>query len=194
MIQNDDKTYFDYLSKRTLLGLLYRRYYLYPRLDIFLRGKVLDIGCGIGDFLAYRKQTVGVDINAYNVEYCRRKGFNARLIENASYPFEDNSFDGAIIDNVLEHLEDPLPTLSEVCRVLVTYGTLIVGIPGWRGFKSDPDHKKFYSEESMVKVLHESNFQVRKILHVPFRSSWLYKNMSQYCMYGIFHSTRTLSL
>jgi ubiquinone/menaquinone biosynthesis C-methylase UbiE len=61
--KNTNQVYFEYLMRRSFLGDLYRRYVLYPRLNLHLNGKVLDVGCGIGDMLSYRKNTVGLDVN-----------------------------------------------------------------------------------------------------------------------------------
>ena len=186
MDKSDYKDYYNFLSKRSRLALYYRRFYLYPFLSRFLSGRVMDVGCGIGDFLKFYKQSVGVDINPRNIDYCKKRGLSMYLVKDGRYPFENGSFDGAIIDNVLEHLDDPLPTLKEIHRVLVPYGTLIVGVPGRKGHDSAPDHKKFYSVETLVNVLYGANFRVKKILHMPFRSKWLDKNARQYCIYGIF--------
>ena len=184
----DYNGYYNYLSKRSRLGLFYRRFYLYPCLSKFLHGRVLDIGCGRGDFLGFYKQSVGVDVNPRNIDCCRKRGLNAYLVKNGRYPFKNGSFDGVIIDNVLEHLDDPLPTLTEIHRILIPNGTLIIGVPGRKGYDSAPDHKRFYSEETLVNVLHEFHFRVKKVLHMPFKSTWSERNMRQYCIYGIFKS------
>lgn len=186
----DYNGYYNYLSKRSRLGLYYRRFYLYPCLSRFLYGRVLDIGCGRGDFLGFYKQSVGVDVNPYNVEHCNSQGLDAYLVEDGCYPFENGSFDGVIIDNVLEHLIDPAPTLIEIQRVLKPGGMLIVGVPGRKGYDSAPDHKCFYSEEALVNVLHGFHFRVKKVLHMPLKSTWLERNVRQYCIYGIFEGIK----
>src|SRR5687767_14790324 len=45
----DHAAYFEYLQRRGRLGYLYRTRYLYPRVFRHLHGRVLDVGCGIGD-------------------------------------------------------------------------------------------------------------------------------------------------
>ena len=59
----DYQDYFNYLRGRSRLGLLYRKYWLYPRLNKYLYGDVLDVGCGVGDLLSFRPSTIGVDVN-----------------------------------------------------------------------------------------------------------------------------------
>jgi len=177
--------YHRYLLQRGY-GFLYRRYYLYPRISRFLKGKVLDIGCGIGDFLTFSKMAVGIDINPYNVNYCRKHGLEAYLIDGNRFPFEDSTFDSAIMENVLEHLVKPELTLSETYRVLKPSGTLVVGIPGILAYTIDPDHKHFYDEKTLIRLMKKAGFKSIKVLHMPFKSKFLDKKMRQYCIYGIF--------
>jgi SAM-dependent methyltransferase len=148
---------------------------------------VLDIGCGIGDFLKYRANSIGIDINPRIVDYCRIRGLNVQLCSEGDYPFKDDSFNGAIMDNVLEHIVDPLPTLAEIKRVLISGSTLIVGVPGSRGFMSDPDHKISYDEKSMATTLYSEGFILTRVIHAPFKSAFFDRHMRQYCIYGVFH-------
>ena len=45
--------YHEFLKARTFKSKLYRKYLLFPRLCKFLTGKALDVGPGIGDFVAF---------------------------------------------------------------------------------------------------------------------------------------------
>ncbi len=182
----DHSTYFEYLRSRSWSGLLYRRWWLYPRLCQHVNGRVLDVGCGIGDLLAYRAGTTGVDVNGHSVEYCRARGLDARLMQPDILDFPGGAFDGAIMDNVLEHLVEPRPLLAEVRRVLVTNGRLVVGVPGRRGFACDRDHKTFYDSESLRTLLVEAGFRMITRFFTPLESQWLDRQLPQYCLYGVF--------
>lgn len=183
---DDVVDYFDYLRKRSVLAWWYRRYWLYPRLSRHLSGTVLDVGCGIGDLLSYRKGTVGTDINHRAVAWCRDKGHRAELMMPDVLPFANAEFDGVVIDNVLEHLADPRALLAEVRRVLRSGGRALIGVPGRRGYASDPDHKVFYDGAALVAVMASAGFGLEQLLALPFKSSWLDKHMRQYCVYGVF--------
>jgi len=127
-----------------------------------------------------------VDINPFTVAFCRSKGLDARLGEEGRYPFDDAVFDSVILDNVLEHLEDPQPTLVEVLRVLRPGGRILIGVPGRKGYALDPSHRHFYDVQALTTLLFDHGCVTRKIFGMPFRSGWLDKNMSQYCVYGVF--------
>lgn len=189
MIGCEQSEYFAYLRRRSLVGLAYRRLWLYPRLAKNLSGKVLDIGCGIGDFLAYYYGAVGVDINHYAVDWCKRRGLDARLMDEDRLPFSDNAFDSIVLDNVLEHLSAPAGLLREVRRVLVPGGRLVVGVPGERGYESDPDHKVFYGEDDLLQTMRANGFSVNTTFYMPFQWRVLDRRLPQYCLYGVFEQS-----
>lgn len=178
--------YFAYLRKRSLAALAYRRLWLYPHLCRELTGRVLDVGCGIGDFLRYRPGTVGTDVDAEAVAWCRGLGLDAHRMLPDQLPFDDAGFDGAVLDNVLEHLASPAALLSEIRRVLRASATLLVGVPGRRGYHADPDHKVHYDETALRTTVARAGFSCQRIIHMPFPSRLLEARLRQYCLYGVF--------
>jgi SAM-dependent methyltransferase len=64
------------------------------------------------------------------------------------YPFRDNSVSYCILDNVLEHLDDPILVLKELHRILAPNGTAEIFVPYFRhgGAYQDPTHKHFFHE------------------------------------------------
>lgn len=183
---DDAVDYFDYLRKRSILAWLYRTYWLYPRLCQHLSGTVLDVGCGIGDLLSFRRGTVGTDINPRAMAWCRGKGHRAELMMPDVLPFGTAEFDGVVIDNVLEHIADPEALLAEARRVLRSGGHALIGVPGRRGYACDPDHKVFYDADALVAVMASAGFTLNRLLPMPFKSAWLDTHMRQYCVYGVF--------
>jgi SAM-dependent methyltransferase len=185
--------YFSYLKTRSSFGLIYRKFWLYPVLCSFLQGRVLDIGCGIGDFVAFRPNTIGVDINPRTVAYCLDRGLDVRVMEQDKLPFKASEFDSVILDNVLEHITQPYPLLNEVARVMSDTGILIVGVPGRKGYASDPDHKLFYDDSVLVNTLNKASFHCERLFYMPFSCSWFDRGLRQYCLYGIFRRKSHIS-
>ncbi len=184
----DHADYFAYLRTRSPLGWLYRNAWLYPRLSTHLHGEVLDVGCGIGDMLRFRPGTVGADVNARSVDWGREQGLDMHLIVDGVLPFDSGRFDAALMDNVLEHIESPAPLLAEIRRVLKPSGTLLVGVPGRKGFSADPDHKVYYDRESLCACLAKQGFSAQRSFHMPLPWTWPDTRLSQHCLYAVFRS------
>jgi len=180
--------YYKYLRNRSKLGFLYRKLWLYPLLCRYLDGKVLDVGCGIGDMLSYRPNTIGVDVNPSTVKYCREMGLDALEMEPDQLPFDNDAFDAAILDNVMEHLETPATLLSEINRVLINKGKLVVGVPGKKGFSWDLDHKIFYDIKKLKEVMEINGFVYDKHFYMPFKCVYLDNLLRQYCLYSVFNA------
>jgi len=188
-----DEKYYLYLKKRSLIGCIYRRYFLYPRICKGLHDRLLDFGCGIGDFLRYHKNAIGVDINQHNIEYCKMQGLDAKLLQNDRIPFPDKHFTSIVMDNVIEHIpQEEVPSvLHEIIRVMKPGGTLLIGVPGIKGYASDDDHKHFYTENELVNQISQFGCWKKKTMHMPFYFPVLEKYLSQYCIYIYFERNDT---
>lgn len=105
---------------------------LLERLGHNVGGAVLDIGCGEGGVLAgYRPDgvAVGVDVDARLVGRARLgASFAARFVvgDGAALPFADDTFDVAILFDVLEHTNAWRAVLAETGRVLRPGGVAYV--------------------------------------------------------------------
>ena len=185
------ENYHHYQKKISFSGNIYRKYYLYPRIRFhLLPGTLLDIGCGLGDFIALgnTKNNFGVEVNPLNVQYAKNRGLNVSLIEPSGLlPFEDSTFNNIVLDNVLEHIHDPTILLNEIKRVLKPGGRVIVGVPGEKGFAYDDDHKMFYDQSSLTSVMTKHGFKFFKIFFTPLPVMSWSKTMRQFCLYGVFN-------
>ena len=187
---SDHLQYFDYLRQRSVLGNIYRRFWLHPKVSRYLVGKTLDVGCGLGGMVQYRPNTVGVDINPYNVKYGTDHGLNILLMVDDQLPFENAQFDCVLLDNVLEHLAKPKPLLHEIKRILVPGGRLVIGVPGLLGMKADEDHKVFYGEIELEALAKQVDFEPIEFFYTPLWRSILLSNLlRQYCTYSIWRAS-----
>ena len=177
------------MQTQRLTGRLYRRHFLFPKLKQHISGKLIDIGAGLGDFCVYYKNSVAADINKHAVNHCRNRSVEATLIVNNKITCRKESFDSVLMDNVLEHIEKPEKLIFEVHRLLKSQGSLIVGVPGIKGFKLDFDHKVFYTDTKLINLIEGYKFKFIKKFYtpIPIKSEFVSKNLKSYCVYCIFY-------
>jgi len=131
-----------------------------------IRGTVLDIGCGSGDFLKLvHESNPQCDIHGFDfaesaIQRCRNimpKGtFISGDIYSTKYP--DSTFDTVLCIEVLEHLEDPQKALLEITRICRTNGSIIISVPNG-AFDSYVGHLNFWSEISFKTLLDHVTIQ-----------------------------------
>jgi SAM-dependent methyltransferase len=98
--------------------------------------RILDAGCGSGPLFAELRNRgavmTGVDASAGMLELARKRlGADAelRVVDLADpLPFPDDAFDDVVASLVLHYLEDWVPTLRELRRVLTSGGRLVVSV------------------------------------------------------------------
>jgi len=103
---------------------------------------ILDVGCGIGQISEYsagknRVHCVDVD-DRLDMEDRNTVAFT--LLTSSNFPFEDNSFDIAITNHVMEHIKEQENHLSEIHRVLKPAGVCYIAMPN-KNFLIEPHYK-----------------------------------------------------
>ena len=97
------------------------------------RPRILDFGMGWGRFALLAQgfgcEVHGVEMSEAAREHVRRHGVTIREFEDLK-PAE---FDFVLIDQVLEHLIDPLPLFRKLADSVKSGGLLLAGVPGRRG-------------------------------------------------------------
>lgn len=93
--------------------------------------RILDIGCGTGEFSPFfpREQYTGLDIDLVNIAYARAHYDREFILGNAtSLPFPDRSFTKALVVGVFHHLDDQnaQKMMSEIIRAVRPGGTMLV--------------------------------------------------------------------
>lgn len=143
-------------------------------------GKVLDAGCGNGEFTAFIKNigfdVVGIDIARAAIEKasnsCPEVSFYIGSLEE-KLPFHEGEFNAIWSTEVLEHIFDIHSYLSEFNRVLNEGGVLILTTPFhglvknlaitlvWFERHFDPylSHIRFFTKRSLTKCLIRAGFE-----------------------------------
>ena len=96
--------------------------------------RVLDVGCGTGDILsrlqAKGADATGLDLSPLMVQIARERGCQAELYGGGKFPLPDESFDIALIYQVIINLPElhiAENLLSEAARVIRPGGMILVG-------------------------------------------------------------------
>ena len=188
MSQGEYADYFARLRRISFAGRIYKRRVSSPVLYRCARGfgkRIIEIGCGTGSGVlgAYPDRVLGLEINPIAVDFCKSEGYDARLMGgDGSYPVGNGDFDACILDNVLEHIENPSGTLDECYRITSTYGGLVIAVPGVRGYESDDDHKIFYDADALREL--DERWVLQHLFSLPFlfKSEILSNTVRQYCL------------
>jgi SAM-dependent methyltransferase len=139
-------------------------------------GKVLDIGCGSGEFLAKMKaagwETHGVEISARAAEVGNsRHALNIQVGTLASARLPAGYFDYIRLNHSFEHILDPRETLGRIRELLAPRGLVFIGVPNVDGIQAKlfgkywwnlgpPVHPFNYSTPSLSRLLAEQDFEV----------------------------------
>src|SRR4051812_27178060 len=98
-------------------------------------GKVLDVGCGVGQVVARMQsagfESYGVDVSEPNIERAKTVCSRCQLYDGKTLPFADQYFDSVGALNVLEHVEQPEEFLRELVRVTKVGGRVLVSSPNF---------------------------------------------------------------
>jgi len=142
--------------------------YLFQRFDLKAGDKILDLGCGRGDFAAAFKQT-GLDV--YGLDWCESPspdlfaGIPVRYADVGAdpFPYPNDMFDVVFSKSVIEHVADPTNFLNETRRVLKPGGRIIVMTPDWNSqmkiFYDDHTHRHPFTVTGLTKALKVFGFR-----------------------------------
>ncbi|MEW5705580.1 MAG: class I SAM-dependent methyltransferase [Actinomycetota bacterium] len=143
-------------------------------LKVVLEKKVvLDVGCGSGGRTAYYAErgpvkVIGIDIFDPFVnearQYIKQKNLESLVdiekADAADMPFDDETFDTIIFNDVFEHLARPDVVLKECYRVLKSRGLVLINFPPyWHPYGAHvmdiigiPWVHRFFSEKAIVQA------------------------------------------
>jgi SAM-dependent methyltransferase len=156
-------------------------------LDLFLSAspgpEVLDAGAGLGT-MAARLERLGYEVTSTDASEAAVEILRTRLsgpVAEASItdlPLGDETFDGAVLGEVLEHVEDDRCALAELARVLRPGGVLAVSVPANPALYGPSDewagHVRRYTRPALIDACNVAGFTVHQCLGWGFPFSRLY--------------------
>jgi 2-polyprenyl-3-methyl-5-hydroxy-6-metoxy-1,4-benzoquinol methylase len=187
----------DYIShtdgKRTLFEKMYhfiKRKAIRDKVSLInshqpLKGRILDIGAGTGDFLLECKnqnwEILGIEPNDKAKGIAVGKGIKfGDTIEK----LESNSFDVITMWHVLEHVPDVEHQVAELKRLLKPSGTIIIAVPNFKSYDANhykefwaaydvPRHLWHFSKTAIEKLFDKQNMNLEDIKPMWFDSFYV---------------------
>lgn len=141
--------------------------YLFQKFKISKGTKLLDVGCGRGEFLnGFIEMGVcgyGVDLTNSASSYCPKAEISQADIENEGLPYQDNTFDVVFSKSVIEHFHNPDILIKEIYRCLKPGGLIITMAPSWeynhRIYFEDYTHRTPFMISSLGDILKIHGFE-----------------------------------
>lgn len=149
------------------------------------KGRILDIGAGVGDFLSVCKndgwQTIGIEPSDKAKTIAKSKGVS--FVEHLS-ELEDHTFDIITMWHVLEHVPDLENQIKELKRLIKPNGTVIIAVPNFNSFDANyygkywaafdvPIHLWHFSKTAIKKLFAKENLELVKVLPMKFDSFYV---------------------
>ena len=138
--------------------------------------KVLDYGCGAGDFVKYIEndfETFGFEPNASAINAALKKVEKTKIINNLDF-IKEGTLDVITLWHVFEHIENQDEMLHQFHSKLKEKGLLIIAVPNptsydalkykefWAAYDV-PRHLYHFSKSGMENLMNNNSWKIKKI-------------------------------
>jgi SAM-dependent methyltransferase len=132
----------------------------------FLKGTLVDIGCGIKPYREYIldnsevTEYIGVEWKglSYHLRVEPEKYWDGKVL-----PFSDESVESCMATEVFEHLSDPVAVGAEAYRILKPGGVLFLTVPFLWPLHEVPYDEYRYTPFSLKRILQDAGFDEENI-------------------------------
>jgi SAM-dependent methyltransferase len=122
-------------------------------------GRILNVGSGYTNLKSATQIVVNVDLDPAVLP----TGALCVAADGAMLPFSAGTFNGAILKDILEHVPDPVLTLSELARVTRVGAGIVLTVPRAipRAVWADPTHLRGFTKRSIRWTLEMGGWEVQ---------------------------------
>lgn len=164
----------------SMSGAVWYNNWVLNKLAPYIKGDILEVGCGIGNF-TNQLLSFG-SVTAIDIQSDYIPGLSSVLkgkasigfgdIEKGEYFFGKKKFDTIVCLNVLEHIENDSMALENLVQLLKPDGYLILLVPSGMHLYGEIDrsigHFRRYSKEDLTAVLKKTGLMVKKTRRLNF--------------------------
>ncbi|PIU83137.1 MAG: hypothetical protein COS68_05645 [Elusimicrobia bacterium CG06_land_8_20_14_3_00_38_11] len=169
-----------YSTLQLMEGMEKYNLWIYGKFSEYIKGKVLEIGCGLGtitQFYVDNFDVTATDISAEYVNIVKQRFGNCKNFHSVVFNIEletntllKNDYDTVISSNVLEHIQNDTAALLNINKILKEDGILILLTPAGQFLFSNLDrnvgHYRRYSKTEVKNKLETAGFTVEKQFYV----------------------------
>lgn len=142
-----------------------------------LNNKILEVGCGKGDFLEAAESKLwnsyGCELSVEKYKICKKKSLNVTHGCITQCGLDNNDFDVIVLIEVIEHLYDIDAVIKQCFSLLRKGGVLYVTTPNFNSVAklvnkksfavvNFPEHLSYFTNKSLTNVLERNNFKKLK--------------------------------
>ena len=139
-------------------------------------GKMLDIGCGVGDFLHTAEQQgwkcMGVEPSE-DAKAIAEKRIKAEIISSENLEkIADETFDVITMWHVLEHVDDLRWQVAQLQRLIKNDGRIVIAVPNYKSYDASyykekwaaydvPRHLNHFNKNTLVKIFKSNGLTLK---------------------------------
>ncbi len=178
-----------YITLRRLRNAKRYNDWVWSLLDPHVGDRVLEVGCGVGNFTHYLRQrdyVLATDNNEQYLEMLRASVEHLDHIEVENIDWENadfdalraHAFDSILCLNVLEHIENDRGALDAFASILPDGGRLVLQVPAMQVIYGEIDraigHYRRYERDPLRGLLEDAGFEVDELrfFNVPGVLGW----------------------
>ena len=202
-----DKYYSHNNSAKGLVPFLYRKIKVINnrnKCNIALmnlkQGKVLDIGCGTGDFLSQAKnqrwEVVGIEPNDKARDISRQKLSTHCFKPSEIETIPAKSFDVITMWHVLEHVVNLKDEITQLDRLIKDNGRVVIALPNFKSHDAEyygakwaawdvPRHLHHFCKSTINSVMGAFGFELQYIKPLLWDSYYISYLSEQYCGHSL---------
>ena len=163
-------------------------------------GKLLDIGCGVGDFLhtaeTHGWQCVGVEPSEDAKTIARQRTQATLLSSEDLEQLTDESLDVITMWHVLEHVDELKWQVEQLQRLISKEGRIVIAVPNYKSYDAQfykehwaaydvPRHLNHFNRQSISKIFNTNGLRLIKTDTLKWDAYYISYMSEQYKIHNL---------